>query len=567
MASQDQRGFYGGPLQFNNCYEYESNCYPEPWRSDQPDLLPYQNFQAMDSGPQSFHDTLRLSSNGHIRALGQRPTLGSVPTERRSGLGSDSDGLFAAFHTNRHHEDEVTMSGQQSEQELELEWKAPESEEEDDDSSLGSGDGDDQDDDVDDINTTGTSNLQTLQKSWIPWEPYTTLNQLFDEDGNRVEVVVRATAAKEYGEETVKGHRHHVMYRRNYFRVEGQYSLTSIGKGTGQLYVHLEGNLVPVEAVCATVRGAVDGDPSKEVEISTFNTTRTKLSRGPLTLPLTPSNAEPVFVESTATKESNELGTWLRMQWRKATENNGARRSKKSSTYNIVVRFMARVRTSHSRRQQREAGISLGTELINIGYCMSGPIQARGRCPQSFEEYDPSNVDHKRRRPNKDKLRKNFLDPKYDSKTRISKDKKRDTKRTRQPKQRTILPRTLTPSPLHTSLSRSPTPTATQTTVYTSLPSAKAPNTPMEEFRATRTDVDTVLEGEMGDFQRQVLNEFGHAGEHRYQHPHAAPMWPSQREAPPSNGNLLDGISAWAPSSENEHPDVTSSWDLTFDLH
>ena len=46
------------------------------------------------------------------------------------------------------------------------------------------------------------------------------LNQLFDEDGNRVELVGQATTGKEYGEETVNGHRHRVMYRRNYFRVE-----------------------------------------------------------------------------------------------------------------------------------------------------------------------------------------------------------------------------------------------------------------------------------------------------------------------------------------------------------
>ena len=509
----------------------------------------------MGSLPQLFHDQLTLSPNGQIGAIGQRPNLGSVPTR------SDSDGVFADFH-GKHHEDDVTMSALQSQQELESESEAPESGREADDSSWGLGAGDDQNDDVDGSNTTGTSQLQKLQKSWIPWESYTELSQLFDEDGNRVEVVLRATTAKQYGEETVNGHRHHVMYRRNYFRVEAQYWLTTTGKETGRLYVNLEGAIVPVEAVCATVRGAVDGDLSREVEISTFNTARTKLSRGPLTLPLTPSNAEPVFAESTAVHGSNELGTWLRMQWRKATENNGARRAKRSSTYNIVMRFMVRVPLRHSRRQQRDAGSFPGTELIQIGYCISGPIQARGRCPQSFEEYDPTDVDHKRRRPNKDKLNRGLLAAKYDPKSRISKGKKQDAKKTRQSKKRAVLPRTLTPSTVHTPLSTSETPPVTQTTVYTYLPRAQAPPAPMVDFGAARSEVDTVSDDDMGDFQRQILNEFGLVGENRYQHPAVTPRWPSQEEVPPSDATLLSGISAWVPLSESGHPFVISDRDL-----
>ena len=567
MASQNQNGFYSEPLQYNNYDAHASNGYPGSSRSVQPDVLAYQNAQAMGSLPQAFHEILTLSSNGNIGALEQRPTLGSVPTESQSGTGSDSDGVFVAFHRNMHHDDDVTMSGQQSQQKLDPESEVSESAKEEDDSSWEFGDGENQDDDVDGFNTTKANHLQTLQKSWIPWESYTELNQLFDEDGNRVEIVVRATTAKEYGEETVNGHRHHVMYRRNYFRVEAQYWLTTNGKKTGQLYVNLGGHMVPVEAVCATVRGAVEGDLLKEVEISTFNTARTKLSRGPLTLPLTPSNTEPVFEKSTAGDGSNELGTWLRMQWRKATENNGARRAKKSSTYNIVMRFMVRVRTRDSRRPQRGAGNSPGTELVKIGYCISGPIQARGRCPQSFEEYDPTNVDHKRRRPNNNKPDKSLLASKYDSKTRISKNKKQDTKKTRQSKRHTILPRTLTPSTGHTSFSRSLSPTATQTTVYPSFPRAQAPTAPMADFGAAHTEVDTVSGDEMGDFQRQVINEFGLAGENRYQHPAATPMWPSQLEAPPSDGILLDGIAAWAYPSESGHPDAISDRELNFDLH
>ena len=525
----------------------------------------------MGSLPQAFHDKLTLSPNQHIGALEQRPTQGSVPTESQTGTGPDSDSVFVAFHRNLHHEDDVAMSGQQSQQELEPELEMSESDEEEEDSTWEFGDGDDQNDDIDGFNTARASHLQTLQKSWIPWEPYTELNQLFDEDGNRVELVGQATTAKEYGEQTVNGHRHHVMYRRNYFRVEAQYWLTATGKKTGRLYVNLEGHMVPVEAVCATVRGAVDENLSKEVEISTFNTTRTKLSRGPLTLPLTPSNAQPVFEESTAGNGSSELGTWLRMQWRKATENNGARRAKKSSTYNIVVRFMVRVRTRDPRRQQRGAGGSPGTELVTIGHCISGPIQARGRCPQSFEEYDPTNVDHKRRRPNNsnnNKLRKGLLASKYDSKTRISKDKNENTKKTRQSKKRTILaPRTLTPSTGHTSFSRSLSPTATQTTADSSLLHAQAPTAPIADFGAARTEVDTVSDDEMGDFQRQVLGEFGIAGENRYRHLAATPMWPARMEAPPSGATLLSGISAWAYPSESGHPDAISDRDLNFDFH
>ena len=566
MASQNQTVLYSEPPQLGNYHEYAGDVYPGPWRFDQLDLQAYHDSQALGTMPLSF-DGLTLSPNEHIGALGQRSTLGSVPMEAQSGIGSDSDGQSAAVYRERRHEHEVTMSGQQSQQEPDLKLEAPESGEEEDDLGSEYSDGDDQDDDFEDGNNVGTGHLQTLQKSWIPWGPYTQLIQLFNEDGNRVEVVGKATTTKQFGEETVNGHRHHVMYRRNYFRVEGQYCLTTSGKTTGRLYVNLDGDTVPVEAVCATVRGAIDGDLAREMEISTFTTKRKRLDQRPLTLQLTPSNAEPVFEESTAGNGPNELGTWLRMQWRRATENNGARRAKNSSNYHIVMCLKVQVRARHSRRQQREAGSSPGTELVNIGYCMSGPIQARGRCPKTFERYDPTNVDHKRRRPNKDTLPKGLLAKKFDSKTRIGKAKKQDTTKTRQSMRRTTLRRTFTPSTVHTPLSRSSTPSATQTTISTSLPCGQARAAPMADFSVARSEIDSLSDDEMGDFQREVLDDFGIAGENRYQHPAATPMWPSHREPPHYDGNLLNGISAWAPPSESGHPDAISDMDLNIDWH
>ena len=483
-------------------------------------------------------------------------------------MGLDSDGLSAVVHSDRHLEDEVTMSDQKSQQEPDWKLEALESGEEEEDLDSEYSEGDDQDDDFEDGNNVGTGRLQTLQKSWIPWDPYIELIQLFNEDGNRVEVVGRATTTKQYGEETVNGHRHHVMYRRNYFKVEGQYCLTTTGKTTGRLYVNLDGDIVPVEAVCATVRGAIDGNLAREMEISTFTTRRKKLDEGPLTLPLTPSNAEPVFEESTAGNGSNELGTWLRMQWRRATENNGARRAKNSSNYHIVMRLMVQVRARRSRPQRGEAGSSPGTELVNIGYCMSGPIQARGRCPKTFEKYDPTNVDHKRRRPNKDTPPKGPLAKRFDSKTRIGKAKKQDNRKTRQSQKRKTLRGTLTPSTVYSSLTRSVTPSATPTTVSTSFPHGQAPDASISESGAARSEIDALSDEEMGDFQREVVDEFGIAGEDRYQYPAATPVWGTRMEPSPFDTNLLDGISAWAaPPSESGHPDVISDMDLNLIWH
>lgn len=565
MASQNRTVLYSEPPQLNNYHEYAGDDYPEPWRVDQLDLQVYQNSQALGSLPLSF-DGLTLSPNEHVGTLGQRPTLGSVPMKRQSGMGSDSDGPSAAAHSDRRHEDEVNMSDLQSQQEPDWKLETTESGDEEDDLGSEYSDGDDQDDDIEDDNNVATGHLQTLQKSWIPWEPYTQLTQLFNEDGHRVEVVGKATTTKQFGEETVNGHRHHVMYRRNYFRVEGQYCLTTTGKKTGRLYVNLDGDMVPVEAVCATVRGAIDGNLAREMEISTFNTRRKRLDEGPLTLPLTPSNAEPVFQESTAGNGPNELGTWLRMQWRRATENNGARRAKNSSNYHIVMRLMVQVRARHSRRQRLEAGSSPGTELVNIGYCMSGPIQARGRCPKTFEKYDPTNVDHKRRRPNKDTLPKGLLAKKFDLKTRIGKAKKQDTKKTRQSKKRTTLRRTLTPSTVYT-LSRSLTPSTTQTTISNSLPRGQPSTAPVADLSAARSEIDALSDDEMGDYQGEVLDEFGIAGENRYQYPGVTPTWHTQMERSISDGNLLNGISAWASPSESGHPDAISNMDLNLDWH
>lgn len=566
VASQDLIDLFSEPPQPTNYNEYAGNVNPEPWRFDQFDLQAYQNSQALGSLPLSF-DGLTLSPNNHVGALEQMPTLGRVLEEEESGMGSDSEGLSAAVYSDRRHEDEVTMSGQQPQQERGWKVEVSESGEEEDDLSSEYSDGDDQDEEFEDDSSIGTGHLQTLQKSWIPWDSYTELIQLYNEDGNRVEVVGKVTTTKQYGEETVNGHRHHVMYRRNYFKVEGQYCLTTIGKKTGQLYVNLDGDIVPVEAVCATVRGVINGDLAKEMDISTFTTRRKKLDEGPLTFPLSPSNAEPVFEESTAGNGPNKLGTWLRMQWRRATENNGARRAKNSSNYNIVMRLMVQVRGRNSRRQRREAGSSPGTKLIDIGYCMSGPIQARGRCPKTFEKYDPTNVDHKRRRPNKDTPPKGLLAKRFDSKKRIGKAKKEDLKIKRQSKRRTTLLRTLTSSTAHTPLSRSSTYSATQTTVSTSPPRGQTPSAPMADFSAARSEIDTLSDEEMGDFQSEVLDEFGIAGEDRYQHPAPTPMWPSQRQPFTSEGNLLSEISAWATLPESNHPDAISDMDLNLVWH
>ena len=560
MASQNQTVLYNEPLQLHNYHEYAGDVYPEPWRFDQLDLQADQDSQALGTMPLSF-DGLTISPNEHVGAVGQRPSRGSVPMEGQSSMGSGSDGPFAAFHNERQYEDEVTMSGQRQQ---EPEWRSEtlESIEEEDEMDSEYNDGDDQDGDDEDSNDVGSGHLQTLQKSWIPWDPYTQLIPLFNEEGNPVEVAGKATTTKPFGEETVNGHRHHVMYRRNYFRVEGQYWLNTTGKETGRLYVNLDGDVVPVEGVCATVRGAIDGDLAREIEISTFTTKRKKLDQRPPTLPLTPSNVEPVFQESTTGNGPNEVGTWLRMQWRRATENNGARRAKNSSNYHIVMRFMVQVRARQSRRQQGEAGSSSGTELVNIGYCMSGPIQARGRCPKTFEKYDPTNVDHKRRRPNRESLPKGLLARKFDSNTRIRKAKKQDIRKTRQSMRSTTLHRTLTPSTVQSPFSRSSTPSATLSTVSSSLPRGQALAASMADFSAAPSEIDTLSDHEMGDFQRDVLNEFGIAGEDRYQHPAAAQMWPSQIVPPHLHENLLSGMSAWAPASESDHPDTISDMDL-----
>ena len=521
----------------------------------------------MDSLPQAFFDQLTLSRSGDTGALGLGPTLSSVYTESQYGTGSDSDGMFAVYNENMRYEDDVVMSGQQPKLESEPELEISESEKEEDDSSW---DGDNQTGYDDGFFAARASHLQRLENSSIPWEDYKGSNELFDEDGNGVQVIFKATTGKEYGEETVDGHRHHVMYRRNYFKVEGRYWLTPAGKNTGLLYVKLGGDMVPVEEICATVRGVVEGNMTNEIEICTFDAGRNRLNQGPRTIPLAPSNDESIFEESTAVNEPNKLGTWVRMQWRKATDHNGTRRAKRSSTFNIVMRLTARVRARDSGRQQRGAESSPGTELVNIGYCMSGPIQARGRCPQSFEVYDPTNVNHKRRRPNNPnskRLHKGLLGSKLDSKTRIGKqNKKPNTRQTRQYRKRPAVPRAFTPSTGQTSFSRSPSRTTTQASESSSLPRGRAPTAPMSDLGAARAEFDAISNEELGDFQREVLDEFGIAGEQRYQHPATTPMWPFQPQAPPSRGDLLEGISAWTYPSASELSDTIPDGDPHFYL-
>ena len=197
-----------------------------------------------------------------------------------------------------------------------------------------------------------------------------------------------------------------ILYRRNYFGVQGSYTLDCLPKSTSDelLYLHLRKHKpIPVQGLYMCMRGVMDTEEGQEIKIVVFNAKRKPLHHGRDPPPIEPQRMKPLkegsshsFSASTGSREDNMTvpmnHTFHRNQFRAATQNNGARRTDQQ-VYHIVLELKA------------EVVIDGVTQLVTVASRMSEPLVVRGRCPLSFQvseqESDPDDPDPKGKKPSR----------------------------------------------------------------------------------------------------------------------------------------------------------------------
>ena len=265
---------------------------------------------------------------------------------------------------------------------------------------------------------------QTLRESPCPFSNTTTWRSLFDSNNAAVPVDIDANFTKAYAEDTTADRPHHIMYRRNYFAVSVSYRLRPPpGSVDNKLYVRELHLRYPIEALLVKMRGVKNNEQGDDVHISVFTA-----KRGPPIFPPPPLeqkmqpkvDIEPRGFPGTSgygrtVLEGPKQHTFSRLQFRKATDNNGDRR-RRQSFFRVVVELVALI--------ERPAG---NKERIKIASAISGRLLVRGRCPNSFKQQRSPTI--RKRQPRKATLgRPKGKDAKSRSVTKATQSPKKENK-------------------------------------------------------------------------------------------------------------------------------------------
>ena len=234
-----------------------------------------------------------------------------------------------------------------------------------------------------------------LVETLCPFGPTAVRKVLWNSHAQSVPVTIHAKFARQYLEDRAGPQPYHIMYRRNYFAVSINYSLSPATRpATGYLYLNEQGLHQQIKALGVRTRAVNSKEHGENVPISVFTAKRGPPMNPapPLERELQPNMQRGINIYPDSTGHGDDVRhrpihhTFQRLQFRKATENNGVRR-RGQSFYHIVVELRALV-----------IGRTGGDEWVKVASTISGPILVRGRCPNSFEPYDPKNL---KRRPQK----------------------------------------------------------------------------------------------------------------------------------------------------------------------
>ena len=180
-----------------------------------------------------------------------------------------------------------------------------------------------------------------------------------------------------------------ILYRRNYFGIQGSYDLKPLPDSSSNetLYLYRDRHKPePIRALLMCMRGVVESDEGPEIKIVVFNAKRKPLHEGKEPPPIEPQRMKPLtegstkhFVDSTGNRQDHlnvpMNHTFHRNQFRAATQNNGARRTEQQF-YHILLELKAEIIVD---------GVS---KLFTVASKMSKPLVVRGRCPLSFKKKD-----------------------------------------------------------------------------------------------------------------------------------------------------------------------------------
>ena len=208
-------------------------------------------------------------------------------------------------------------------------------------------------------------------------------------DATGVRVTVKIVAIFVLKREVARQEKYLILYRRNYFAIQGSYTLVCLPMSTSDeiLYLHLPNHeRIPIQGLYMCMRGVMDTEEGPEIKIVVFNAKRKPLHQGRDPPPIEPQRMKPLkegssnyFSASTGPRENNMTvpmnHTFHRNQFRAATQNNGARRTDQQ-VYHILLELKA------------EVVVDGVTKLVTVASRMSEPLVVRGRCPLSFQISD-----------------------------------------------------------------------------------------------------------------------------------------------------------------------------------
>ena len=193
-----------------------------------------------------------------------------------------------------------------------------------------------------------------------------------------------------------------ILYRRNYFGIQGSYQLKSLEDSSPDetLYLHRK-NSKPeaIKTLFMCMRGVVDTEEGPEIKIVVFDAKRKPLHAGNEPPPIKPQRMKPLtegstkfYTESTGDRQDHMNvpmnHTFHRNQFRAATQNNGQRRTEQQY-YHIVLELKAEIMVD---------GVPT---LFTVASRISEPLVVRGRCPLSFKDKDKDKDGHTRDRGRK----------------------------------------------------------------------------------------------------------------------------------------------------------------------
>ena len=208
-----------------------------------------------------------------------------------------------------------------------------------------------------------------------------------DAAGVRVPVVIHARFVLK--KKAAKQQNFWILYRRNYFGVQGSYKLKPLpGSSTDEtLYLYRNNHRPePIQALLMCMRGVVESEEGQEIKIVVFNAKRKPLHEGKEPPPIDPQRMKPLtegstkyYTASTGNRQDHMNvpmnHTFHRNQFRAATQNNGARRTEQQF-YHILLELKAEIVIGGVRK------------TFTVASKMSEALVVRGRCPLSFKNKD-----------------------------------------------------------------------------------------------------------------------------------------------------------------------------------